>query len=214
MTSIKTSIANKLGGKHATNDIGDHHPERVIAEAIRNTRRRYTVYYLYKQNRPVPLTDLVEQVAAWENCTTPDEITTTQRNSVYAALKQLHLPYLEERNLLSIDHEHNHIESRLRDAAVEFSLANDPRTTIRWYRVYLLVSTVTLLVIGLAGADVLPVGSISLSPITGTVIFVYTAISVIYWYDIFQWNRSMEGMPPDFFVSVDQTATTGSEGTR
>lgn len=213
MASIKTTITDKLGGQNATNEIGDRPPKRVIAEAIRNARRRYTVYYLYKQNRPVSLTDLVDQVAAWENCTTPDEVTPDQRKSVYAALKQLHLPYLEERNLVSVDHEHDRVESRLRDAAVELSLAKDPHTTFRWYRTYLLVSGVASLVMGLAWADVLPVGEVSLY-ITGLVILVYTVISVIYWYDIFRWNRSMEKMPPDFLVSVDQTAPAESEGTR
>lgn len=207
MTSIKTSVMNKLGRKNAASDLRDRLSEQVIAEAIRNTRRRYALYYLYRQNQPVPFADLVDQVAAWENCTTPDEVTTDQRNSVYAALKQLHLPYLEERNLVTIDHEHDRLESRLRDVGVKLSLAKDPRTSVPWYRGYLVVSAVASLAIGLTWTDLLPVGNVSLSTITASVVLVYTALSVIYWYDIFRWNRSMEQMPPDFFVSVEQLAT-------
>jgi hypothetical protein len=50
---------------------------------------------------------------------------------------------------------------------VELSLANDPRTTIRWYRVYLLVSAVASLVVGLAWAGVLAVGGSRCSPPQG-----------------------------------------------
>lgn len=204
--STDTPSASGTGSHDAPTRPTTHTAEREVAEAIQNTRRRYVLYYLYKHDGSVGFQKLVDQVSTWESYPTDGEIPDSTRDSVYATLHQHHLPYLEERGLVRWDRETNRVECQLQDATWDLVLANDPRTTIRWHRVYLLGAALGLLVTGLAWAGVGPLGAVSGVVIAGAVTLVFVLLSVGHLYDVYRWNRRMEGMPPDFVISVDDSA--------
>lgn len=85
-----------------------------VLTVISNERRRYLLEYLQSRPGPVPLSDAAEQIAAWENDTTVEDVSYSQRKSVYTSLLQFHCPKMDELDV---------IEFEQRDATVE--LADD-----------------------------------------------------------------------------------------
>ncbi|WP_255171692.1 DUF7344 domain-containing protein [Natrononativus amylolyticus] len=81
-----------------------------LFDVFSNARRRYTVQYLKRQNGSCDLAPLVEQVAAWENETAPDQVTRAQRRRVYISLYQTHLPMLEDHEIVEWDADGHSIE--------------------------------------------------------------------------------------------------------
>jgi len=60
----------------------------VVFDILSSSRRRYVLYRLREAEGPVELTELAEQVAAWENDTETDQITEQERKRVYVSLYQ------------------------------------------------------------------------------------------------------------------------------
>lgn len=205
MTSGEATLPN------AQADHADRAPERVVAEAINNTRRRYALYYLHKQNGPVELPKLVRQVASWENYCQPEEVPVAQRKSVYSALHQTHLPYLEERGLVAFDHETNEVKCQLEDSELDLSLAADPRTTVQWYRVYLLLAAAGGSLLGATWVGVQPFARVPPMVLAGVLVSSYVVSSIVHWYDVYRWRCRMNGMPPDFFISIDHSTVSRAE---
>ena len=153
------------------------------------------------------------EVASWERCCDPEEVAVAKRKSVYSALHQTHLPYLEERGLVAFDRETNEIEWLLENSEVDLSLAADPRKTVRWYRVYLLLAGVSGPLPGSVWAG-LPAFA-RVPPIALAVVLVssYAATSVAHWYDVHRWRRCTDGMVP-ISSSRSTTLATGPTWTR
>jgi DNA-binding transcriptional ArsR family regulator len=139
-----------MGGPDDDGDDGNLSREEVF-EVLSNGRRRCIVHYL-KQHRDqrVELRDLVDYVAAWENDTTVEAVSGADRKSVYAAVKQTHLPKLDDANVVEYDRRSGEIELTDDAHEVEVYLEYEPRDDIAWGEYYLGLSAVglTLVVIG------------------------------------------------------------------
>lgn len=82
-----------------------HEPtEQEVFDILSNRRRRYALYALADDDAAT-IGSLAEQIAAWENDCTIDDITSTERKRVYTALQQSHLPKLERMGLIHFDQE-------------------------------------------------------------------------------------------------------------
>ena len=81
-----------------------------LFDVFSNARRRRTVQFLKRQHGSCDLTPLVEQVAAWENDTSPNQVTRAQRRRVYISLYQTHLPMLEDHGIIDWDADGHRIE--------------------------------------------------------------------------------------------------------
>jgi hypothetical protein len=75
----------------------------TVYKMLANRRRRYTIHYLKEQGGSVPLGLLAEQVGAWEQDTHPDELSSSERKTVYTALQQRHLPKMDDAGMLEFD---------------------------------------------------------------------------------------------------------------
>lgn len=71
-----------------------------VFEVLKSPRRRYALYYLRREGGIVELSDLTDQVAVWENDTTPSGLTSEQRKRVYISLYQTHLPKLDDAGIV------------------------------------------------------------------------------------------------------------------
>ena len=71
--------------------------------ALSNYRRRFVLRFLQRTPDPVPLRTLSEELAAWENGVESTATTAVQRKRAYVALRQTHLPKLDELGLISYD---------------------------------------------------------------------------------------------------------------
>lgn len=70
---------------------------------LQNQRRRRVLLYLQDTSGDVSMRDIAEQVAAWENDTTIEALGSNERQRVYIALYQSHLPKLDDAGVLTYD---------------------------------------------------------------------------------------------------------------
>jgi hypothetical protein len=79
-------------------------------EILKNRRRRCVLRYLYEADGPVSLSDLAEQIAAWENDKEIRQITSSERKRVYVGLYQCHLPKMDGMDVVSFNKPRGMIE--------------------------------------------------------------------------------------------------------
>jgi hypothetical protein len=76
---------------------------------LQNQRRRRVLLYLQDTDSQVSMRDVAEQVAAWENDTTVEALSSDERQRVYIALYQSHLPKLDDAGVLSYDQQRGNV---------------------------------------------------------------------------------------------------------
>lgn len=89
-------------GTHTDPDTTDE-PELSkdkIFHLLQTPRRRYVLQYLKEREGTVEMRDIAEQVAAWENETSVQALTSDERQRVYIPLYQSHLPKLDEEGII------------------------------------------------------------------------------------------------------------------
>lgn len=175
-----------------------------VFDAMKNLRRRYALYHLKQQNKPVELGKLAEQVAAWENDTTEDAITGEQRKSVYSALYQTHLPKLEHAGVVEYDRSTGLIQFSEDAECLDFYLANDLRTTVPWDKCYLGLATAGLLAVTLAWMNISPFALLSGLSWAGAILSVLIVTAAFHHYDVQRWQRRFDGAAPDFLLEFDE----------
>ncbi|WP_323190277.1 hypothetical protein [Halostella sp. PRR32] len=125
-----------------------------VFSLLSNHRRRYTIQFCKQEDGPVTLSDLAEQVAAWEEEKDVPELTSAERKRVYTSLQQTHLPALADSGM--IEYENHEIE--LTEAADELDVYMDvvPEGSIPWGVYYLGLSVVGAVILGGVWVEVLP----------------------------------------------------------
>ncbi|APW99287.1 hypothetical protein CHINAEXTREME_16580 [Halobiforma lacisalsi AJ5] len=113
-----------------------------LFDVFSNARRRRTVQYLKRRGGSCDLAPLVEQVAAWENDTEPDDVTRTQRRRVYISLYQTHLPMLEDHGIVDWDPDGHRIELLPDEEVFEPYLDRHVGAERPWHRYYAVVTAV------------------------------------------------------------------------
>ena len=74
-----------------------------IFEVLKNQRRRHVLRYLEMTDGQVTLSDLAEQIAAWENDKDLQRITSSERKRVYVGLYQVHLPKMDDMGVVDFN---------------------------------------------------------------------------------------------------------------
>ncbi|SEO91012.1 hypothetical protein SAMN04487948_107104 [Halogranum amylolyticum] len=79
---------------------------------LQNARRRDVLRYLSRQSSDAvcEIKDVAAQVAAWENDTPVDQLSSDERQRVYIALYQSHLPKLDEAGVVDYDQSRGRLE--------------------------------------------------------------------------------------------------------
>lgn len=89
--------------------IGTHATELQQAlEVVSSSRRRQIIDILHER-RSIGMSELVDAVASAE--AGPDPVTATERNRVYTALYQTHVPKLAEHGLIDYDPGHQMLDA-------------------------------------------------------------------------------------------------------
>lgn len=114
----------------------------VVFDILSSPRRRYVLYYLRTKEGPVQLTDLAEEVAAWENDTEPPDITEQERKRVYVSLYQTHIPRLAQAGLINYDKDSGQITLAKKAASIDQYLDSSEQT-YPWQQVYLGLAVVS-----------------------------------------------------------------------
>ncbi|WP_254764300.1 DUF7344 domain-containing protein [Natrinema marinum] len=74
-----------------------------IYHLLQTRRRRDVLRYLREAEEPVRLRELAEQIAAWEQDTTVENLQSDERQRVYISLYQSHLPKLDNHGIVDYD---------------------------------------------------------------------------------------------------------------
>ncbi|ODR81267.1 hypothetical protein BG842_05400 [Haladaptatus sp. W1] len=138
-----------------SNDSADPNPllKDTIFHLLQVERRRLTLQYLQDRTDTVPMRDLAEQVAAWENETTVEQLSSTERQRTYIALYQTHLQKFDTEGIIEYDKDRGTIRRTSRadqldpylsetvqqcsDSSSETSPSEKRSSNRRWERYYL-----------------------------------------------------------------------------
>ncbi|MFB6176129.1 MAG: hypothetical protein ABEI99_03100 [Halobaculum sp.] len=120
-----------------------------VFEVLKNQRRRYVLQYLAETDGPVSMSDLAEQVAAWENDKPVEQLTSSERKRVYVGLYQCHLPKMDGMDVVSFNKPRGVIERGPNAPQVEQYLHQEEDTD-DWERYFVGLSAVSVGVMGLA----------------------------------------------------------------
>lgn len=155
-------------------------------DILSSSRRRYTLYYLRQQGEPVQLTDLAEELAAWENDTTVEELSSQARKRVYVSLYQTHAPKLEEAGLITYDADTGEIALR-EDAPEVGPFMSDEENETKWYRYYGAVALLNgLLLVGVI-AGVPPLSAIG--PTVAGLVVISSFLLLSIGHGISRWRK-------------------------
>lgn len=93
-------------------DDGDALTQDELFHILQNRRRRGVLEYLRGVTGPVEMSDVAEQLAAWEHDTTVEQLDSTQRKRLYVPLYQTHLPKLDDAGVIDYDKDRGQVEAR------------------------------------------------------------------------------------------------------
>ena len=170
-------------------------PRESVFDILRNRRRRYVLHYLKQRDGPVSTGEIAEQVAAWEYDTTPEKITSKQRQRVYVSLVQTHLPMMASEDVIIDDD--GTVALTDEAAALEVYLEVVPENDIAWAQYYLGVTGLNagFLLVGLTDLPLVAAAPDALWAFMIALMFLLAA-AVHHWYHR-QTRLGVEGPPPN-----------------
>jgi len=143
-------------------------------EMLSNRRRRYVLHYL-QETGDTELSDLAEQVAAWENDSSVPELSASERKTVYTSLQQFHLPKMDDTGVVEFDRRDGAVELTEAASGLDIYLEVVDEYDIPWSVYYLGFSLVGLTMVGLSWLGVAPFAAI---PYVGWTVFLLAALLV------------------------------------
>ncbi|NHN59692.1 MULTISPECIES: hypothetical protein [Halorussus] len=109
----------------------------LVFDVLKNRRRRYALHYLRRADGSVQLSELAEQVAAWENDITVDAISAAERKRVYTALYQSHLPKLDDAGIVEYNQNRGIVELSTAAEQLDVYLDLESQPDVPWANWYL-----------------------------------------------------------------------------
>ena len=109
-------------------------PMDQVFEILKNSRRRQTLHYLRENDNQATLGELAEHIAAIENDTTVQAISSSQRKRVYVGLYQCHLPKMDDTGVVEFDQHRGTIE--LGPNAEQLQPYLTDQSEPEWYKLY------------------------------------------------------------------------------
>jgi hypothetical protein len=140
-------------------------------DLLSNHRRRYTLHYLQQNSSSAGLGTLAEQIAAWENETTVEDLSYDQRKRVYTSLQQVHLPRMHEAGVVEFDDREGFVEIGPAAENLDIYLEVVQKREIPWSFFYLGIGGINTAVVA---AHVMSVWPVAVIPDVGLSAFVLT----------------------------------------
>lgn len=155
-------------------------PRTDVFDILSNRRRQYVLHYLRTDGGEdaTELAELVDYVAACEAAS--GEITPAERKRVYNALRQTHLPRLDDAGMVAFDPETNRIE--LADGARNAGpyLDGRPEAGPPWPACYFGLSAASAGVGGASWVGSGPFDSVTVAGIGVAVVVAFAALAAIH----------------------------------
>ncbi|WP_254769390.1 DUF7344 domain-containing protein [Salinilacihabitans rarus] len=150
---IGEAVAERFEDRSSTADADDLETDEIF-HILQTRRRRDVLRYLRQADGPVRLGDLAERVAAWEQGTTVDALTSSERQRVYISLYQSHLPKLDREGIVDYDKDRGIVERTPLAAAFDPFIDEIDGVDRRdsWPRRYAAVAALCTLLLAALGA--------------------------------------------------------------
>jgi hypothetical protein len=117
-------------------------PLDQVFEIAKNERRRHALRFLRDQEGPAELGTLAERIAAVENDTTVDAISSQERKRVYVGLYQCHLPKMDDMDIVEFNQNRGLIELGPNAEQIYPYIDHDDSPSVEWPHLYLGLSVV------------------------------------------------------------------------
>ncbi|ELZ79719.1 DUF7344 domain-containing protein [Haloferax larsenii] len=177
-------VDQRTDADEETTDLG----KDEIYHLLQNERRRNVLRYLRGREGPVQMRDIAEQVAAWEHDTTVQALMSDQRQRVYIALYQAHLPKLDEEGIIDYNQSRGIVEKKPHaNRLIEYlerpedsdsdEEKQEPSTERSWGTYYLAVSALSAVAIGASGLGLPGFEAVSHLFVALAIMSVYTALT-------------------------------------
>ncbi|RQH00370.1 DUF7344 domain-containing protein [Natrarchaeobius oligotrophus] len=193
MSSIDTSLPDEIASSVSDSADDEGLSKDVIFELLKNRRRREVLAYLLEAEETVTLGELAEQIAAWENDTEVNALSSDQRKRVYVALYQTHLPKMDDAGIVEYDQDRGLITLSDNADLLMMYLDTDSHQQDRWDRWYGAVSVVGVALIAAAFLSVPPISAVPTLAIAGVVVVAFFALSIAHAVINRQQERSVNG---------------------
>jgi len=116
----------------------------TVFDVLSSARRRETIAILREEDTPIELTTLAEIVAARENDTSVEELSSQDRKRVYVSLYQTHLPKLSEAGLVDYDRDAGRVQLTSNVTELDTYLPERNQDEPPWQLAYVSVAIVGL----------------------------------------------------------------------
>ncbi|WP_408957952.1 ArsR family transcriptional regulator [Natrinema sp. 74] len=176
MSSIDTSLPDEIASV-ADSDEDERLSKDVIFELLKNRRRREVLAYLLEADETVTLGELAEQIAAWENDTEVNALSSDQRKRVYVALYQTHLPKMDDAGIVEYDQDRGLISLSDNADLLMMYLDTDTHRRDRWDQWYAGLSVAGAALLGAAFLGVPVLSTLPMVALAGTVIVAFLLLS-------------------------------------
>lgn len=148
-----------------------------LFSALSSHRRRYVLYACDQADGETTLSDIAEQVAAWEYDKPISEITSAERKRVYTSLQQHHLSKLVAAGLIEVDGDR--ITRTEKADTLDVYLEVVPKETIPWPVYYLGLSVIGAVVLGFSYFGWLP-DAISMGIVTAVIVAAFLVSALVH----------------------------------
>ncbi|WP_254764801.1 DUF7344 domain-containing protein [Natrinema marinum] len=192
MSSIDTSLPDEIASV-ANADEDERLSKDVIFELLKNRRWREVLAYLLEADETVTLGELAEQIAAWENDTDVNALSSDQRKRVYVALYQTHLPKMDDAGIVEYDQDRGLISLSDNADLLMMYLDTDSHRQDRWDRWYAGVSVTGASLLGAAFFGVPVLSALPMLGLAGTVIVAFLLLSTAHAVTNHRRERNVDG---------------------
>jgi len=170
-------------------------PEKdEVYDLLSNHRRRYVVHYCKRENGSATLSDLAEQVAAWEQDKALSEVTSAERKRVYTSLQQTHLDRMAEAGIVEFDGDEIELTEKARELDVYLDIV--PSSSIPWGVYYLGLSGLAAVVLFGVWVGFVPTETVPAIGWAAIVLGAFFASSVAQVYQNRQYRLDQFEKPP------------------
>ncbi|ADD06588.1 uncharacterized protein Nmag_3036 [Natrialba magadii ATCC 43099] len=193
MSSVDTSLPDELASSVSDEETEDQLSKDVIFELLKNRRRREVLTYLLEADETVTLGELAEQIAAWENDTSVNALSSDQRKRVYVALYQTHLPKMDDAGIVEYDQDRGLISLSDNADLLMMYLDTDSHRQDRWDRWYASLSVGGGVLIGAALLGVPGLASLPTLALAGSVVLAFFVLSLAHAATNREHERNVDG---------------------
>ena len=154
-----------------------------VFQILSNKRRRRVLEHIEREAEPVPVTNLVDAIAAAEAESNPggnDSGSSHIRSSVYSALVQTHLPAMDEAGIIVYDQDEQEVQSTDSTREVQLYLEYSPGHDIPWAEYYLGLSAVCAGLVTVTWLAIHPFGQFPDIGVAGAVVVLFLVSSIVH----------------------------------